>query len=37
MLDEYVKVVVGDFCVCLQIIQCLKLRNPEAADVAVVD
>ena len=37
MLDEYVKVVVGNFCICLQIVQCLKVRNLEAADVAVVD
>ena len=37
MLDEYVKVIVGDCCVCLQVIQCLKLRDLEAGDVAVVD
>ena len=37
MLDEHIQVVVGDCCVCLQVIQCLKLLDAEAADVAVVD
>lgn len=37
MLDEHVQVVVGDCCVGLQIIQCLKLLDAKAADVAVVD
>lgn len=37
MLDEHVQVIVGDCCVCLQVIQCFKLLYAEAADVGVID